>query len=73
MVKLIFMPKFEHQCTRRIAHDPVASNLLPMKPIGRIAICQDGRALGWRSELKHEAVSLLNEDGEKTDNEGGSA
>ena len=55
MVKLIFLPKFEQQCARRIAHDSVAKGLLPMKPIVRIAICQDGRAPAGKSTLQFEA------------------
>ena len=55
MVKLIFLPKFEQQCARRIANDAVARGLLPMKPIVRIAICQDGRSLAGKSTLQCEA------------------
>ena len=55
MVKLMFLPKFEQQCARRIANDSVAKGLLPMKPIVRIAICQDGRSLAGKSTLQCEA------------------
>jgi hypothetical protein len=56
MPKLLLLPKFEQQCARRVAHDSVAKGLLPMKPIVRIAICQDGRAPADKSKLQFEAT-----------------
>ena len=55
MVKLILMPKFEHQCARRIAYDDTCVALLPMQERVRIAICQDGRTKAYQTALQHEA------------------
>ena len=55
MVKLLFLPKFDQQCARRIAHDSVAKGLLPMQKKVRIAICQDGRLPGFKTALQCEA------------------
>jgi len=55
MVKIIYLPKWEQQAARRIARDPVATALLPMKSVVRIAICQDGRIEACRSNLEFEA------------------
>ena len=60
MVKLILMPKFDQQCAERIARDTVAKRMLPIKPIVRIAICQDGRVPDGRSlAVKHEMDVFL--------------
>ena len=60
MVKLILMPKFDQQCAERIARDTVAKRMLPMKPIVRIAICQDGRVPDGKSNaVKHELDVFL--------------
>ena len=56
MPKLLFLPKWEQQCAKRIARDSVATSLLPMKPIVRIAICQDGRTPAGKSKLQFEAA-----------------
>ena len=56
MPKLIFLPKWEQQCAKRISRDSVATSLLPIKPIVRIAICQDGRGPDGKSKLQCEAA-----------------
>ena len=53
MVRIIFLPKFDQPCAKRIAGDCVAKGLLPMNSTVRIAICQDGRAV--KNQLKFEA------------------
>ena len=55
MVKLILMPKFEHQMVRRIAENEVCRNILPRKSVVTVAICQDGRDVLSQSDLRTEA------------------
>ena len=54
MVKLILMPKFEHQMARRIAHSEVCKSIIPRKALVRVAICQDGREPITQSDLTAE-------------------
>ena len=63
MVKLIFCPKFEQQCARRMADDPVCRRMLPMPPLNgsvTVAICQDGRWPWHQSDLAHESDHFRN-------------
>ena len=54
MVKLILMPKFEHQMARRIAYSEVCKSIIPRKALVRVAICQDGREPITQSDLTAE-------------------
>ena len=56
MVKLILLPKFDEPCLKRMACDQVCRRLLPMEPVVRVFICQDGRSQRDRTPLQNEAA-----------------